>query len=150
MINKTDRYDWQKATALDKARFGGKASPNILAIKEHVMKRYGGSNLGVINKRKVRGGEALSSHYFGAAWDWGYRTRARAETVINFLVNNSQELGVQMVVDYVGGRTWTSTGGWRKAKPSKTGMGQEWAKWIHVETTKSQWGNNTPVSSRIR
>jgi hypothetical protein len=150
MINKTDRYDWQKATKLDKARFGGKASPNILAIKEHVMKRYGGSNLGVINKRKVRGGESLSTHYFGAAWDWGYRTRTRAETVINFLVNNSQELGVQMVVDYVGGRIWTSTGGWRKAKPSKTGMGQAWARWIHVETTKSQWGNNTPVSSRIR
>jgi hypothetical protein len=151
MINKTDFYSWQKqATKLDRVRFGGKASPNVLAIKEYVLKRWGGRNLGLVNKRKVRGGEELSSHYYGAAWDWGYNTRARAETVMNYLVNNSNELGVQMIVDYVGSRIWTSKNGWYKAKPSKSGMGTAWAKWIHVETTKTMWGNNTPVSDRVR
>jgi hypothetical protein len=151
MINKTDFYNWQtQATKLDRVRFGGKASPNILAIKEYVMKRWGGRNLGLVNKRKIRGGSLLSSHYYGAAWDWGYNTRTRAEAVMNYLVNNSNELGVQKIHDYVGCRIWSSKNGWRKANKSTSGMGTAWAKWIHVETTKNMWGNNTPVSDRVR
>lgn len=151
MINKTDYYNWQNSTKLDRARFGGKASPNIMAIKEHVMKRFGGRNLGVVNKRKVRGGTSLSSHYFGAAWDWRYDNRKKGIEAIEYLIQYSQELGVQMIVDYVGGRIWSSSrAAWKKAKPSSTGMGQAWASWIHVETTKTQWGNSTPVADRIR
>ena len=149
MINKTEQYNWQKATAVDKVRFGGKASPNILAIKDHLLKRYGGSNVGIVAKREVRGGGSLSTHYFGAALDWRYGTRASAMNAMKEMVAHSQEWGIQMIVDYVAGTVWTPKKGWRKQEPNKHGMGQAWAKWLHIETTKSSWGVKTPLVNRL-
>ena len=149
MINKTEQYNWQKATALDKVRFGGKASPNILAIKDHLLKRHGGSNVGIVAKREVRGGGSLSTHYFGAALDWRYGTRASAMNAIKEMIAHSQEWGIQMIVDYVAGTVWTPKKGWRKQTPNKHGMGQAWAKWLHIETTKSSWGVKTPLANRL-
>ncbi len=149
MINKTNQYNWQKATKLDKVRFGGKASPNILAIKDHLIKRYGGSNVGIVAKREVRGGGSLSTHYFGAALDWRYSTRASAMNAMKEMIAHSQEWGIQMIVDYVAGTVWTPSKGWRKQEPNKHGMGQAWAKWLHVETTKTDWGVKTPLTNRL-
>lgn len=149
MINKTNQYNWQKATKLDKVRFGGKASPNILAIKDHLIKRYGGSNVGIVAKREVRGGGSLSTHYFGAALDWRYGTRASAMLAIKEMIAHSQEWGIQMIVDYVAGTVWTPAKGWRKQEPNKHGMGQAWAKWLHIETTKTEWGVKTPLTNRL-
>lgn len=149
-VNKKDYYNWQKATKLDKVRLGGHASPNIVALKDHLLKRYGGSSVGIVNKREVRGGGSPSSHYFGAAIDWRYPTRAIALTSMKWLVANSQELGIQMIVDYVGCCTWTSKRGWHKSTPNGHGMGQAWAKWLHIETTKSQWANKTPITDRVK
>jgi hypothetical protein len=149
MINKTEQYNWQKATAVDKVRFGGKASPNILAIKDHLIKRYGGSNVGIVSKREVRGGGSLSTHYFGAALDWRYGTRASAMNAMKEMIAHSQEWGIQMIVDYVAGTVWTPKKGWRKQEPNKHGMGQAWAKWLHIETTKSSWGVKTPLVNRL-
>ncbi len=148
MINKTNQYNWQKATKLDKVRFGGKASPNILAIKDHLIKRYGGSNVGIVAKREVRGGGSLSTHYFGAALDWRYGTRASAMLAIKDMIAHSKEWGIQMIVDYVAGTVWTPAKGWRKQEPNKHGMGQAWAKWLHIETTKTEWGVKTPLVNR--
>jgi hypothetical protein len=148
-VNKTDEYNWQKATKLDRARFGGRLSPNTVALKEFLLTRYGGVNVGILNKRKQRGGEALSTHYFGAAMDWRYPTRAVVLVAMKYLVANSKEFGIQMIVDYVGGTIWTPKRGWHKAAPNAHGMGQPWAKWIHVESTKTDWGNAIPLSSRL-
>jgi hypothetical protein len=147
-VNKTNYYNWQAATKADKVRFGGKASPNILAIKDYLVKRYQGTSLGIVNKRPVRGGEKLSTHYFGAALDYRYKTRAMGVKVMKELVANSQEWGVQMIVDYVGCVIWTPKNGWRKKEPNKHGMGQAWANYIHVETTKSDWKNSKPLLDR--
>ncbi len=148
-VNKTDYYNWQKATKLDKVRFGGHASPNIVALKDHLIKRYGGSSVGIVNKREIRGGGSPSSHYFGAAVDWRYPTRALCLSSMKWMVANSKELGIQMIADYVGGCIWTPKSGWKKAQPNKHGMGSAWAKWLHIETTKSSWGNKTSVTDRV-
>lgn len=149
MINKTDYYNWQKATKLDKVRFGGKASPNVVAIKDYLIKRYGGSSVGIVNKREVRGGTSLSTHYFGAALDWRYTSRTSALRAMREMVAHSKEWGIQMIVDYVAGTVWTPKNGWKKQEPNKHGMGQPWAKWLHVETTKNMWGVKTPLSNRL-
>lgn len=147
-VNKTEQYNWQKATKIDRARFGGKASPNVEAYKDYLLKRYGGTSVGIVNKREVRGGGALSTHYYGAALDWRYPSRAVGVKAMKDLVANSAQYGVQMIVDYVGGTIWTPKRGWKKAEPNSHGMGQSWAAWIHVETTKSMWGNNKALSTR--
>lgn len=147
-VNKTEEYNWQKATKIDRARFGGKASPNVEAYKDYLLKRYGGTSVGIVNKREVRGGGALSTHYYGAALDWRYPSRAVGVKAMKDLVANSAQYGVQMIVDYVGGTIWTAKRGWHKAKPDSHGMGQAWAAWIHIETTKSMWGNNKALSTR--
>lgn len=149
-VNKTDYYNWQNGTKLDRVRFGGHASPNLVSLKEHVLGRWGGVSVGLVNKREKRGGGALSSHYFGAAWDWRYPTRAVCLTSMKWLVANSKELGIQMIVDYVGGCTWTPKKGWKKSEPNAHGMGSSWAKWIHIESTKSQWGNKKAVTERVK
>lgn len=148
-VNKTDYYNWQAATKLDRVRFGGKASPNVEAFKDHLLKRFGGTSVGIVNKREVRGGGSLSTHYFGAALDWRYPTRSAGVRAMKELVNQSSEYGIQMIVDYVGSTIWTPKRGWHKAKPDSHGMGQAWAGWIHVETTKHSWANKKPLSDRV-
>lgn len=140
-------YNWQEATAADKVRFR-KASPNLVALRDHVLKVAGGTSLGLFQKRPVRGGEAPSSHSFGAAWDWRYTNRKVATATMTWMAQNHKKLGVQLIVDYIGCRTWVVGRGWKKAEPNKHGMGQDWAKWIHVETTKEDWKNGTPIANR--
>ena len=149
-VNKTNYYNWQKPTAKDKVAFR-KASPNLVQIKDYLIKRWSGSNVGIFNRREIRGGGSPSSHSFGAALDWRYGTRARALAACKFLVANSEELGVQMVIDYVGASIWTPSAGWKKMTPNpKTGVGASWAMWLHVETTRTDWKNNKPVVDRIK
>lgn len=142
-------YNWQEATKADGLRFR-KASPNLLALKEALVKRWGGSNIGIYNRRPVRGGTAPSSHSYGAALDWRYENRRNAVIAMNWMVKNHRKLGVQNIVDYVGCTQWIVGVGWRQMKPNaQTGVGQSWAKWLHVETTKEEWGNSTPVANRL-
>ena len=147
-VNKTEQYNWQKGTKVDRVRFGGKASPNVEAYKDYLLKRYGGTSVGIVNKRKVRGGGSLSTHYYGAALDWRYPSRAVGVKAMKDLVANSAQYGVQMIVDYVGGTVWTPKNGWRKSTSTSHGMNQSWASWIHIETTKSMWKNNKALSTR--
>jgi hypothetical protein len=148
-VNKTNYFNWQKATAVDRARFGGKPSPNVVAWKDYLLKRFGGTSVGIVNKREIRGGGSLSTHYYGAAIDWRYPTRAVGKLAMKDLVNNSQEYGVQMIVDYVGSVIWTPKKGWHKATSKGHGMGQAWAAWIHVETTKTDWANKKRPEDRL-
>ena len=147
-VNKTNYFNWQKGSAVDKARFGGKPSPNVLAWKDYLLKRFGGTSVGIVAKREIRGGGPLSTHYYGAAIDWRYPTRAVGKLAMKDLVNNSQEYGVQLIVDYVGSVIWTPKQGWHKAS-GEVGMGQPWAAWIHVETTKTDWANKKRVEDRL-
>lgn len=146
-VNKTEFYDWQKATTADKLRFR-KASPNLVLIKDWLIKRFGGTNVGIVANRNQRGRDTVSTHAYGAALDWRYDTRVAAKNAMKELVNNSAEWGVQMIVDYVGCTVWTPKHGWRKREPDKWGLGQPWAKWLHVETTKKSWSDSRELDAR--
>lgn len=158
--NKTEFYNWQKAAKRDYVLFR-KASPNLVAINDYLVKRWGGTNVGILNKRPIRGGSSPSSHSFGAALDWRYgdtvgqRQRVVDET-IPWLIENSVELGVQAIHDYYGCTVWRSfregsKRGWREQPEKSEGgaMGQTWARWLHIETTKSAWGNNVRIDERF-
>ena len=147
-INKTEYYNWQKPAKADKVRFR-KASPNLREGMAWLIKRFGGVNVGIYSRRPVRGGTAPSTHSFGAAMDWRYTNRRNAQAAMKLLVRHSAEFGVQMIVDYVGCVIWTPSRGWRKMEPNpKTGKGQAWAKWLHVETTKKKWSDSSAWDSR--
>lgn len=151
-VNTTDFYNWQASTKVDAVRFN-KASPNLLAVMDHLIKRFAGTNIGIFVKRPIRGGDVPSSHSFGSALDWRYPSRRVGLLAIDDLIANSKEYGVQAIHDYVGCRIWRSCrnngkGGWQKQKPDKYGMGQAWSAWLHVETTKTDWANKVPVVDR--
>lgn len=147
-VNKTDRYDWQKATKRDFVRYR-KASPNLREGMSWLIKKFGGVNVGIYSRRPVRGGTVPSSHSFGAAMDWRYTNRRAGQAAMKLLVNHSKEFGVQMIVDYVGCVIWTPQRGWKKMEPNaKTGKGEAWAKWLHVETTKTAWSTKTAWDDR--
>lgn len=155
--NKTRFYNWQKAVATDYVKFR-KESPNLVALKDYLCKRWGGSSVGILNKRPIRGGTSPSSHTFGAALDWRYGdtvgNRHKVETeVLPWLVEHSEELGIQAIHDYYGAKIWRSKrdGGKRgwKAQPVKADMGASWAKWLHIETTKRAWKDGSRVDGRI-
>ena len=99
-------YNWQHGTAGDRVKFR-KASPNLVAINDYLCKRWGGTNVGIYVVRNIKDGSMPSSHSFGAALDWRYGDSITArkkviEEVLPWLVDNSSELGIQAIHDYVG------------------------------------------------
>lgn len=126
-----------------------KGSPNIRAIRDYVLKRWGGQNLGSgVVVRPIRGGSSWSSHAFGAAFDWRYtdpgpgRKLLEAE-VLPWLIDNSHELHVQRIHDYDAKDYWQAGKGWTGRSP-----GQGWG-WLHIETHPDGYFDATPVEERI-
>lgn len=137
-------YNYQTA-GTQHASYGKGAWPATKQLRDYVTKRYGGMDLGIYGIRPVRGGSVPSTHASGAAWDWRYENPGPGRVVavndvMPFLVDHSGELGIQMIMDYKGGRVWKSDRAgeewdqrWMPQKSSSTGMGQEWAGWLHIE-----------------
>jgi hypothetical protein len=78
--------------------------------------------------------------------------------VIPFLIDFSEELGVQAIHDYQRSRIWRPPGhsgrpagsdGWRD-QPQGSQMGRDWARWIHIETHIDHWSDNRPVHERFK
>ena len=163
MTKSTEYYNWQKATT-DDPHYGKGPAPALISIRDFLLTRYGGLNLGIYGIREVRGGGPLSSHAFGAAFDWRYmnadqtglvgRTKMLNE-VMPILINSSKELGVQLIVDYVGCRTWNASrsgdqyGGWKPATPNQYGEGQSWAGWLHIEVNPTEWADGASVPQKL-
>lgn len=136
-------FNWQKAGA-PTPEYSTK-SPNLVQIMGYLRATYGMTNLGIYNRRPVRGGTAWSTHAFGAALDAAYTDRAQLEWVIlPWLIKHSEELGIQRIHDYTGNRYWQAGKGMVDKSP---GVG---ADWLHIETHPSQWGNTIPVGERIK
>jgi hypothetical protein len=155
----TEFYNWQRSR-LDSTRAPwNTCAPALVAIETYLVAKWGGKRLGCHQERDIIGGGSLSSHAFGAALDWRYSDpgvgrREMLNTVLPFLINNSKELGIQAIHDYVGCRIWRanrssdSDGGW-KDQPKSGQMGQEWAVWLHIEVNKSQWSDGRSVEDKI-
>lgn len=118
-------------------------SPNLDTIETYLVDRWGGMSLGCHANRPVRSGGSVSSHSYGAALDWRYEDPGPGRDlmlseVLPWILDNSDELGVQAVHDYYGSRIWRPPGhsgrpvapspecGWRKQSPSGN-MGGAWA-----------------------
>ena len=136
-------FNWQKAGA-PTPEYCTK-SPNLVQIMGYLRDTHGMTNLGIYSKRPVRGGTAWSTHAFGAALDAGNSTRAQLEWVIlPWLIEHSEELGIQRIHDYAAKRYWQAGKGMVNKSPGDGGN------WIHIETHPSQWGNAVPVGERIK
>ena len=148
MSVKQSMYNWHSPKASDYVKYRTE-SPNLLVLRDWLVKRYQGSSLGILNKRPVRGGTAPSTHTFGAALDWRYPTRVSAKLVMRFLVAFSEELGVQAIHDYVGNTIWHAGRGWKKQEVDSEGMGQPWATWLHIEVAPSMWKDKRSISEKV-
>lgn len=151
-------FDWQNSGLTPGVAPYNRFSPNLALIRDELGKRFGGVWLGGYGVRPIRGGTKPSSHGFGAAFDWRINDRAVMLACIDWLIANHVALGVQAVHDYEGGRIWRANrypgqpvmSWWRpQQKSATTGMGQSWAKWIHIETTPGRWGDTTPIVQRL-
>ncbi len=143
--------NWQAQPARRLAEFK-RAAPALTTLLTYLRARWGGASLGIYGVREVRGGTSLSSHAFGSALDWSYRGvgRERALEVIDWLIANSAELGVQAIHDYIGGRIWhADRQAWKSQKPDRYGMGTTWADWLHIEVNEQQWGDGRPVDVKL-
>lgn len=149
----TEFYNWQAHQPADDPRYN-RCSPNLQAIADELGKRWGMTNLGCYGERPIRAGTAPSSHSHGASIDRRYlesigRARALSE-VIPWLIDNSAELHVSSIHDYIGARIWHAGRGWKAQSPNRaTGMGQSWAGYFHIETTLTGWGDVTPIPNRL-
>ena len=133
---------WQKAG--DPADPYMVKSPNLVQLYAYTRDRWQLKNLGIYNRRPIRGGTAWSSHAFGAAIDLGYPDRATLEWIIlPWLIEYSQELGIQRIHDYHAKRYWQAGKGMINKSPGDGDL------WIHVETHPTTWGNNIPIVERL-
>lgn len=157
MINTTDFTDWASWPESTMQRFPTD-SPNLVAIAAHITAQWPGTrSLGIGGVRRQRGSaNRWSVHSWRAALDLSWRglPRAVALEIIDWLIANSAELGVQAVHDYVGGRIWRSVrpggkSGWLTQRKSADGMGQPWGDWLHIETTEQAWADARPVAARL-
>lgn len=151
--------DWPRTVPLG-APFS-RCSPSLTQLLEACRRRYGCHLLGCYGVRPIRGGDLPSTHSWGAAIDIGYEhshvTGVR-EQLIGYLVGWSAEWGISAIHDYVGQRIWRAgrtpdvteacSTWWRAQRPDASGMGQSWAKWVHVEVSERAWGDVRPERDR--
>jgi peptidoglycan hydrolase-like protein with peptidoglycan-binding domain len=142
MTEATKFFSWQKAG--EPTPQYSTASPNLKQLAKYIGQRWKLKNLGIYNRRPIRGGTSWSSHAFGAALDAGFTNRTVLDAeILPFLIGYSEELGIQRIHDYQNKRYWEAGKGWVKRSP---GDGDAW---IHVETHPTAWGNDTPIADRL-
>lgn len=157
----TEFYNWQTSGLIPGDAPFNRCAPALESIEKYLTDKYGGKDLGCFQVRPIRGGEAPSSHSYGAAKDWRYEDpgvgrKVLLDEILPFLIDHSKELGIQAIHDYVGCRIWRANrssrpqGGWQKQKPDAgSGMGQAWAAWIHIEVTRDAWDDGRSVAKKI-
>lgn len=160
-INRGKFTDW--STKLVGAPFN-RCSPNEVLIGRHLDAEFGTVENGCYGVRDIRAGGSISTHSFGAAGDRTFRGVSANFTAkrnvmlvaIEHLRQNSEELGIQAIHDYIGCRIWRSNrdphtypDGWKVQTPDAYGMGQTWADWIHVEVYEGAWNWDSPIVDRL-
>jgi hypothetical protein len=150
-------FNWQTSRLAPGAAPYSRLSPNLEALRDELGKRFGGSFNGGFGVRPTRGSSSPSSHGFGAAIDWRLSDSAARSNCLAWLVQNYEVLGIQAIHDYSNSRIWRANRypgqsplTWWRPQPANagTGMGQAWAVWLHIETDRSNWSNDTPIANR--
>jgi hypothetical protein len=157
----TKFYNWASTDIPPGVAPYNKCAPALTSLNKYLMDRWGGQSLGCYNVRKIKGTDRQSTHSWGAARDYRYADpgpgrRVAVREIIPFLINNSAELGVQAIHDYVASRIWRASwvsrtsDGWRDVKPSpNNGMGASWATYLHIEVNQSQWNDGRSVEEKL-
>jgi len=107
------------------------------------------TNLGTLGHRPMRSKTAPSVHGTGRAADighapyrgWTGSNRANLLQLIDFLIANADELGLEAIIDYGylgghgGGRSWRcDRAAWLDVKPGViAGGGHSSSRWLHLE-----------------
>lgn len=151
-------YDWQRLGPPMALPAG--CSPNLQVIRREFVVRRGMASLGCRDAAATSDSGGISTHRW-AALDLSTLPLTRSEVVdwlCPFIVGWSEELGVQALHDYVGQRIWRAgrtndvreaCNAWWRAQPkSKSGMGQPWATWIHLEVRPDRWFDNRSFADR--
>lgn len=162
MTIQTQFWNWQNAPMQPDPR---RCAPIGQSWMAYLLDIWGGQNLGCYAARPVVGGSSMSSHASGAAIDWRYESpgigrQRMLDEVMPFLINNSMELGIQAIHDYVGCTIWrppATSGrpaqqspecGWRNQTPGSQ-MGQSWALWLHIECLNTRWSDTRSVNDML-
>lgn len=152
-------YDWARSGIDPLSPAWNSCSPNLGQVRGYLDAEVGrGDNLGCHGDRPIRDGVAPSTHSWGAAQDWRYPLGLK-ERALEILIAYSKELHIQQIHDYVGCRIWRAgrtpniedayTLWWRPQTPNpNNGMGQAWATYLHIETTRAGYHDSTPVKTR--
>lgn len=94
-------------------------------------------NLGTFVKRDQRGKPGVASiHGTGRAIDFGFSVYEDGAALMDFLVRNSEALGVELIIDYFPrpfGRGWRVDRRKWNVYSRKTVSNAPGGKWIHVE-----------------
>lgn len=86
----------------DKATTPAKENqPGLIALRKVCIEHFKVGDYGILSKRKVRGGNDLSVHSEGRAWDAKcdvFTEKDKGDRLADFLWNNKDKLGVQKIV----------------------------------------------------
>lgn len=171
MTIQTRFYNWQHSALDPTVDPYESLSPNLVELRQYTLSRWGGQQVGSENNRRLNG--SWSTHAYGAALDWRYEPTFLSGTnpvvvprsivisvVIPFLINNSAELGIDAIHDYVGDSIWRAgrtndindahTAWWKVQDGAGPAMGESWARWLHIETHKDSFLWAEPIKTRLR
>jgi len=162
----TEFYNWQNSDLDWSKPPWNDCSVNLIELDKYMRWVWGGRWLGCHLDRSIIDGSTPSSHAYGSGYDWGWDRMSHSgpgrtvvdEIIIPWLIAHSRELGLQAIHDYQRSRIWRPPGtsgrpadgdGWR-IQPKGSQMGQDWARWLHLETHLNQWANGTPIADRFK
>lgn len=134
-------YDSPQLMVQRSIAYPSKTPVGMNMLLKYLTTRWGGSSLGILARppREMRSGTLPSLHNWGMALDWQWHPgggRKAADEAIAFLLDHANDLSIQAVHDYQATRYWKSYAAWRPGTVSTTtGMGQEWARFLHIERT---------------
>ena len=172
MTIQTTFYDWGNSPLSPLVPPYESISPNLRELATYLIGTVGGQHLGLDDwNRPIRDGQKWSDHAYGAAVDWRYgpnwlpnttpvevQRATITDVVLPWLIDWSAELGVDAIHDYVGDRIWRAgrtknladahTLWWRKQNGAGSGMGESWARYLHVATSFASFGRATPITER--
>jgi len=124
-------------------------SPNLTELYVFMNHTFGAVTLGCHNQRDIRGGGSLSTHAYGAALDVRFPTREILVAVCAWLVNNSEELGINAIHDYLSQRMWTPGQSDDLNRWPHANVGSVGGTWIHVEVRPGAFLDRRSVAAKL-
>ena len=111
------------------------------------------ADLGTWTRRDARGKPGVPSiHGTGRAADLGWFDRKDGERIIDWLITNSDTLGLELLIDYHPrpfGRAWRCDRNKFKTYLKKTVAGAPGGRWIHIEISPTLANSRATMDAAI-